>query len=128
MTNNKNILKRLVLAFLAMALISVPGAALAAMPDPIKKKCWKRGRRSILNAASGAMAWKVAVTALPQNAFTLDRETLFKEHSKSDGLIRVSCPWTLTSSTRSKMDFKALQCPLGVNFYLRMKSLRLFNS
>ena len=35
MTNNKNILKRLVLAFLALALIAVPGTAFAAMPDPI---------------------------------------------------------------------------------------------
>ena len=45
MTNNKNFLKRLVLAFLALALVAVPGTAFAAMPDPINKDMLEKGKK-----------------------------------------------------------------------------------
>ena len=45
MTNNKNILKRLVLSLLAVALIVVPGTALAAMPDPVNKERLEKGKK-----------------------------------------------------------------------------------
>tara|TARA_Y100001936_G_scaffold100513_1_gene98857 strand:+ start:1665 stop:3458 length:1794 start_codon:yes stop_codon:yes gene_type:complete len=45
MTNNKNIIKRLILAILAVALIAVPGTALAAMPDPVNKDMLEKGKK-----------------------------------------------------------------------------------
>ena len=47
MTKNNNYIKRLILSFLALALIAVPGAALAGMPDPIKKRHAREGEKGI---------------------------------------------------------------------------------
>ena len=45
MTKNNNYIKRLILSFLAMAMIVIPGTALAAMPDPIKKDLLEKGKK-----------------------------------------------------------------------------------
>ena len=44
MTNN-NYIKRLILSFLAVALIAVPGVALAAAPEPIKQDMLEQGKK-----------------------------------------------------------------------------------
>jgi mono/diheme cytochrome c family protein len=44
MTNN-NYIKRLILSFLAVALIAVPGTALAALPDAVKKDLLEKGKK-----------------------------------------------------------------------------------
>jgi len=44
MTNN-NYIKRLILSFLAVALIAVPGTALAGVPDAIKKDLVEKGKK-----------------------------------------------------------------------------------
>jgi mono/diheme cytochrome c family protein len=44
MTNN-NYIKRLILSFLAVALIAVPGAALAGAPDAVKKDLLEKGKK-----------------------------------------------------------------------------------
>lgn len=44
MTNN-NFIRRLVLSFLAAALIAVPGAAMAAVPDAVKKDLLEKGKK-----------------------------------------------------------------------------------
>jgi len=45
MTKNNNYIKRLIMSFLAMAMIVIPGTALAAMPDPIKKDLLEKGKK-----------------------------------------------------------------------------------
>ena len=45
MTKNNNYFKRLILSFLAVALIAVPGTAFAGMPDPIKKDMLEKGKK-----------------------------------------------------------------------------------
>ena len=45
MTKKNNYIKRLILSFLAMAMIVIPGTALAAMPDPIKKDMLEKGKK-----------------------------------------------------------------------------------
>ena len=45
MTKNNNYIKRLIMSFLAMAMIVIPGTALAAMPDPIKKDMLEKGKK-----------------------------------------------------------------------------------
>ncbi len=45
MTKNSNYIKRLILSFLALALITVPSMALAAAPDLIKKDLLEKGKK-----------------------------------------------------------------------------------
>ena len=45
MTKKNNYIKRLIMSFLAMAMIVIPGTALAAMPDPIKKDMLEKGKK-----------------------------------------------------------------------------------
>ena len=45
MTKINNYIKRLIMSFLAMAMIVIPGTALAAMPDPIKKDMLEKGKK-----------------------------------------------------------------------------------
>ena len=45
MTKINNYIKRLIMSFLAMAMIVIPGTALAAMPDPIKKDLLEKGKK-----------------------------------------------------------------------------------
>ena len=46
MTKNNNYIKRLILSFLAMAMIVIPGTALAGtVPDPIKKDMLEKGKK-----------------------------------------------------------------------------------
>ena len=45
MTKNINYLKRLILFFLAMALIAVPGAVLAGTPTPVNKDMLEKGKK-----------------------------------------------------------------------------------
>ena len=45
MTKNNNYIKRLFLSFLAVALIAVPGAALAGSPSPINKDLLEKGKK-----------------------------------------------------------------------------------
>ena len=46
MTKNNNYIKRLILSFLAMAMIVIPGTALAGTaPDPIKKDMLEKGKK-----------------------------------------------------------------------------------
>jgi len=45
MTKNNNYIKRLILSFLAVALIAVPGAALAGQPTPVNKDLLEKGKK-----------------------------------------------------------------------------------
>ncbi|MBC8286001.1 MAG: c-type cytochrome [Nitrospinae bacterium] len=45
MTKNNNYFKRLILSFLAVALIAVPGTALAGAPDAVKKDLLEKGKK-----------------------------------------------------------------------------------
>ena len=45
MTKINNYIKRLIMSFLAMAMIVIPGTALAAMPDPINKDMLEKGKK-----------------------------------------------------------------------------------
>ena len=45
MTKNNNYIKRLIFTFLAVALIAVPSAALAAVPDAVKKDLLEKGKK-----------------------------------------------------------------------------------
>jgi len=45
MTKNNNYIKRLILSFLAVALIAVPGAALAEKPTPVNKDLLEKGKK-----------------------------------------------------------------------------------
>ena len=45
MTKKNNYIKRLIMSFLAMAMIVIPGTALAAMPDPINKDMLEKGKK-----------------------------------------------------------------------------------
>ena len=45
MTKNNNYIKRLILSFVAVALIAVPGAALAGSPSPINKDLLEKGKK-----------------------------------------------------------------------------------
>ena len=47
MTKINNYIKRLIMSFLAMAMIVIPGTALAAMPDPIKKDLLEKGKEGL---------------------------------------------------------------------------------
>ena len=45
MTKNINYLKRLILSFLAVALIAIPGTALAGAPTPVNKDMLEKGKK-----------------------------------------------------------------------------------
>ena len=54
MTKINNYIKRLIMSFLAMAMIVIPGTALAGTaPDPIKKDMLEKGKKVYLNVVSG---------------------------------------------------------------------------
>ena len=45
MTKNNNYIKRLILSFLAVVLIAVPGTAMAGVPDAVKKDLLEKGKK-----------------------------------------------------------------------------------
>ena len=97
MTKNTNFIKRLIFSFLVVALMAVPGVALAqSMPDAIKKDMLETGKRSILKDASGVMGLRGAEMALLLTACSPGPETSSRVLSRSALRIQVSSQWKQT--------------------------------